>query len=185
MIFYRIRYLLKCFWEIYFPGLRQVKIDIDLNLSKKENKRVLMIVHNDFFETKGGVESYVLNLYNRIGQTKGGFDFYYLARVNKKNRKYGEIFADKKKNNVSYINLPDGNIYSLVNLKLDDLFGKFILKLQPDVVHFQHYIHFSLSWFKVIKKVLPKTKIVLTLHEFLGICPNSGQMIKTKWQGFR
>jgi len=58
-----------------------VKGNLDLDLSEKRNKRVLMIVHNDFFNAKGGVESYVLNLYNRIGKSKGGFDFYYLARV--------------------------------------------------------------------------------------------------------
>ncbi len=185
MIFYRTRYLLKCLWEIYFPDSGQVKRNFDLGLSKKKNKRVLMVVHNDFFSAKGGVESYVLNLYNQLGRSKNGFDFYYLARVNRKDKKYGEIFRDDKRSNVFYINLPDGNIYSLINRKLDGLFGKFILELQPDVVHFQHYIHFSLTWFDVIKKILPKTKIVVTLHEFLGICPNSGQMIKTKWQGFR
>ena len=185
LVFYRARYLLRCLREIYFPTLRQVKGNLDLDLSEKRNKRVLMIVHNDFFNAKGGVESYVLNLYNRIGKSKGGFDFYYLARVNNKNKKYGEIYKDKNKNNVFYINLSDGNIYSLVNQKLDNLFSEFIFKLQPDIVHFQHYIHFSLTWFRVIKKILPKTKIIVTLHEFLGICPNSGQMIKTKWQGFK
>jgi len=184
-IFYRVKYLLRCLREIYFPSFKQVKPNFGLNLSSKINKRVLMVVQNDFFSTKGGVESYVLNLYNHVGVSKGDFDFYYLARVNRKDKKYGEFFADDKKNNVYYINLPDGNVYSLVNSKLDDLFGKFILELKPDIIHFQHYIHFSLTWFNVIKSTLPWTKIVLTLHEFLAICPNSGQMIKTKWQGFR
>ena len=105
LVFYRARYLLRCLREIYFPTLRQVKGNLDLDLSEKRNKRVLMIVHNDFFNAKGGVESYVLNLYNRIGKSKGGFDFYYLARVNNKNKKYGEIYKDKNKNNVFYINI--------------------------------------------------------------------------------
>ena len=95
LVFYRARYLLRCLREIYFPTLRQVEENFDLGLSEKKIKRVLMIVHNDFFSAKGGVESYVLNLYNRIGKSKGNFDFYYLARVNRKDKKYGEIFEDK------------------------------------------------------------------------------------------
>lgn len=180
---WRIIYIFKSVQQSYFPSKKQL-IPTDINFSKKIKKRILIIVHEDFFTHKGGVESYVLNLYKEFFKKKD-FDFFYLCRVNLKERKIGDLWKDKEKNNVYYLNLKDGNVYTLLDFRFDSLFGKFVADLNPDIVHFQHYIHFSLTWFEVIKKILPNTKIVLTLHEFLGICPNSGQMIKTKWQNFK
>ena len=59
---------------------------------------------------------------------------------------------------------------------LDEL----ISKLAPDVVHAHHYAIFGVEVFRRIKKVRPQTKIILTLHEYLAICHNHGQMVKTK-----
>jgi len=127
------------------------------------------------------VESYVLNLYEEF-RSHSGFEFVYLCKTQTKNKKYGEIWQDNEKKNVYHINLQDGNVYSLIDFGLDEIFKNFLLLLDPDLIHFQHFIHFSLSWFGVAKEVLPKIKIIFTIHEFLAICPNSGQMIKTKWQ---
>ncbi len=179
---WRIIYILKSIKQSYFLSKKQLKSS-DINFSKKTKKRILIIVHEDFFTHKGGVETYVLNLYKEFFKNKD-FDFFYLCRLKSPKRRVGEIWRSENKN-IFYINLSDGNIYSLVNSRIDNLFKKFILELNPEIIHFQHYIHFSLTWFEIIKNILPKTKIILTLHEFLGICPNSGQMIKTKWCGFK
>ena len=49
--------------------------------------------------------------------------------------------------------------------------------LNPDVVHFHHYINFGVEVFLHLKRVLPKCRIVLTLHEYLAICHHFGQMV--------
>ncbi len=58
-----------------------------------------------------------------------------------------------------------------------------ITELQPDVVHAHHYTVLGVETFAIIKRAAPRCRIVLTLHEYLAICHNHGQMVKT--QGHR
>ncbi len=51
--------------------------------------------------------------------------------------------------------------------------------LRPDIVHAHHYTVFGVEMFSIIKRVVPDCRIVLTLHEYLAICHNHGQMVKT------
>jgi glycosyltransferase involved in cell wall biosynthesis len=50
-------------------------------------------------------------------------------------------------------------------------------KLAPNIVHFHHYANFGVETFLHLKRTLPDCKIVLTLHEYLAICHNFGQMV--------
>lgn len=58
-------------------------------------------------------------------------------------------------------------------------FADLIRALKPTVVHTHHYAHLGLEYLRVIKQVDPAIKIVMTLHEYMAICGNNGQMIKT------
>ncbi|MEI8641050.1 hypothetical protein P4S68_07810 [Pseudoalteromonas sp. Hal099] len=49
---------------------------------------------------------------------------------------------------------------------------------KPTVVHFHHYIHMGLEMIQQVKNSLPDAKIIVTLHEYLAICGNNGQMVK-------
>ena len=49
---------------------------------------------------------------------------------------------------------------------------------KPTVVHFHHYVHLGLELLREVRNYSPDTKIVLTLHEYLAICMNDGQMVK-------
>lgn len=53
-----------------------------------------------------------------------------------------------------------------------------LLDLSPDIIHLHHYTNFGVETFKHIKDVLPESRIVLTLHEYLAICNHFGQMVK-------
>jgi glycosyltransferase involved in cell wall biosynthesis len=57
--------------------------------------------------------------------------------------------------------------------------GELIGELRPDIVHAHHYTRFGVEAFSVIKRAHPDTRIVLSLHEYLAICHNNGQMVKT------
>ncbi len=52
-------------------------------------------------------------------------------------------------------------------------------QLRPDIVHAHHYTHFGVEMFSVIKRASPTTRVVVSLHEYLAICHNHGQMVKT------
>jgi glycosyltransferase involved in cell wall biosynthesis len=47
----------------------------------------------------------------------------------------------------------------------------------PDILHFHHYVHFGVETFLHAKRLLPDSRIVLTLHEFQAICNHYGQMV--------
>ena len=59
-------------------------------------------------------------------------------------------------------------------------FCKFIDDVNPDVVHFHHFLGFGLEAIRAVRRVRPNVPIVATLHEYLSICNNHGQMVKAK-----
>ncbi len=61
-------------------------------------------------------------------------------------------------------------------------FRALLRTLRPQVVHFHHYINFGMEAFAHVREVLPDARLVLTLHEFLAICHQQGQMV-TRHQG--
>lgn len=63
--------------------------------------------------------------------------------------------------------------------EIDRLFGE----LAPDIVHFHHYINFGVEVFQHLKRVAPRCRIVLTLHEYLAICHHFGQMVTKPHRG--
>ncbi len=63
--------------------------------------------------------------------------------------------------------------------RLLDAYGEFLSDLQPDVVHFHHFLLIGLDLITYTRRVLPGVRIVFTLHEFLAICNANGQMLRT------
>jgi glycosyltransferase involved in cell wall biosynthesis len=51
--------------------------------------------------------------------------------------------------------------------------------IQPDVIHLQHFVHFGLDVIPLLQALCPEAKIVVTLHEYLALCMNNGQMVTT------
>jgi glycosyltransferase involved in cell wall biosynthesis len=64
-----------------------------------------------------------------------------------------------------------------------DALRDLIARLRPDIVHAHHYTRFGAECFSIIKRAHPAVRIVLSLHEYLAICHNNGQMVKR--QDFR
>lgn len=52
-------------------------------------------------------------------------------------------------------------------------------RVRPTAVHFHHYVHLGLELVREVRKHNPNIPIVLTLHDFLGMCHAQGQMVKT------
>lgn len=48
---------------------------------------------------------------------------------------------------------------------------------RPDVVHFHHTLMIGVEALYLVKRVLPRAAIVLTLHDYFPICANDGQMV--------
>jgi glycosyltransferase involved in cell wall biosynthesis len=58
---------------------------------------------------------------------------------------------------------------------------RFLADHRPDVVNLHHFMGFGAQIVRAIRRALgPDTPIVMTLHEYLAICANHGQMIKPR-----
>ena len=57
--------------------------------------------------------------------------------------------------------------------------SQLLASIQPDIVHFHHYVHVGVETIRLVKNICPQAKIFMTLHEYIAICQNNGQMIKT------
>lgn len=55
---------------------------------------------------------------------------------------------------------------------------RFVRDVKPDVVHFHHVLGFGLEALYAVRSALPDAAVLLTLHEFVPICHNHGQMVK-------
>ncbi len=144
-------------------------------------KKVLFITHGLPPESYGGVEVYTNNIFEEFKKSKKFFPIL-LTRTNQEKFWSGVIWADEKDYQKFYVNTPHVDIFNLINEDgMDDFFREFLINTRPEIIHFEHYLHLSLKWFEIAKKTLPNSKVILTTHEYMGICPNSGQMIKTKY----
>ncbi len=50
---------------------------------------------------------------------------------------------------------------------------------RPDVVHIHHLMTLGVETVGLIRRVLPRVPIVMTLHDYYAICANDGQMVTT------
>jgi glycosyltransferase involved in cell wall biosynthesis len=59
---------------------------------------------------------------------------------------------------------------------------RLIESFAPDIVHLHHYVNAGAELALVAKRAAPRAKVILTLHEYLAICPQDGQMFTSSGQ---
>ena len=57
-------------------------------------------------------------------------------------------------------------------------FRELLERFRPEIVHFHHYVHLGVEMIREARRYSAAMPILLTLHEFLAICHNHGQMVK-------
>ena len=72
----------------------------------------------------------------------------------------------------------DGFLLSQRDVHAVTAFAELLRRLRPDVVHLHHYMRSGVEALGVVRNVIPQALLVVTLHEFLAICANNGQMVK-------
>lgn len=60
-----------------------------------------------------------------------------------------------------------------------DGFARLLTALRPEIVHYHHLLHVGAESLALVRRVLPQSRIVLTLHDFYPICARDGLMLKT------
>lgn len=144
---------------------------------KKQRILVISHAHPDF--SIGGGEIAAYNLFKAYKNNPDVDDAWFLARFD---RQRGANGAISKRRDNEY--LWEQGISDWHNMKASHLesvttwFTDLIRRTNPTVVHTHHYAHLGLEYLQIIKQIDPSIRIVLTLHEYMAICSNNGQMIK-------
>lgn len=143
-------------------------------------KRILVISHGHPDFSLGGAEIAAYNLYNSYRKNPAVEQAWFLARADRGHGATGQI---RKRRDNEYLweqSIRDWFMLKAANQEsLTTWFVDLINALKPNIVHLHHYSHMGMEFIRIIKQVNPDIRIFLTLHEYMAICNNSGQMVKT------
>lgn len=148
-----------------------------------EKQKILIISHAHPKISKGGGENAAYNLFKEI-QHRDNYEVILLAYnpLGSPNNlgKYLEVCAFDGSEIMLSGGSADHFIFSQLNTKLIwENFRDLLDYFQPTIVHFHHYVHIGLEMIREVRKYSKDAPIIMTLHEYLAICNNNGQMIKT------
>jgi len=153
-------------------------------------KRVLQVCHNHPRVRPGGAEVYAHELHRHL-RRDSEWEPTFLARSGPPHSPAGAPHEGTRISPVEgvadeYMLYPEdhdfdwmfGTMRRRKDLYTEDL-RRFLLALRPDVVHFQHTLFVGYDAIREVRRTLPGVPILYTLHEFLPICHNKGQMVRT------
>jgi glycosyltransferase involved in cell wall biosynthesis len=145
---------------------------------KRHRILVMAHAHPDF--SPGGGEIAAYNLYKAYCQHESVEKAWFLARADRGRGITGAISLRRQNEYLWEQGVHDWHRMKAVHQEsLTTWFADLIRALKPSVVHTHHYAHLGLEYLRVIKQVAPSIRIMMTLHEYMAICRNNGQMIKT------
>jgi len=140
--------------------------------------RIVILSHAHPTFSKGGGEIAAYNLFKGINQTNK-HEAWFVACADAKLMHLGTpVAALNEREYLIAGNAGISHLTATIDLGDDSDFAEMLRNIQPDVVHFHHYIFLGVEMIRAAKRVCPNAKIVLTLHEYIAICMNYGQMIK-------
>ena len=156
--------------------------------SRERRRRVLYVAHNHPVVRPGGAEAYALELHLAMRHSPD-FEPVLLAKagppMSAEMPAPGEpIFRPVGDEPDQYFMYTDGARYDWLLHTLRDKenytrhFRDFLLRVRPDVVHFQHTMGLGYDLIRQVRTTLPGVPIVYTLHELLPICHRHGQMVR-------
>jgi glycosyltransferase involved in cell wall biosynthesis len=156
-------------------------------------RRVLYVLHNHPALSPGGAETYAMNVY-RAFLHSDEFEPLLLARADpetyggtseQSSLQTGMRFAAFGDDPGQLLALVPEERYDKFFMRMDDQgelarrFTELLLEERPDVVHFHHALFLGAELISAVRRTLPETAIVFTLHEFLPICNHYGQLVRT------
>jgi len=146
-------------------------------------RRVLIVSHGHPAFSLGGAEVASYNLFQGLSELPG-WEAHYLARVGPPVTPHGGsnlMWLRQKEREVlwhadEYDHFRCGS-RNLAGIERD--FVRYVKDLQPDLVHFHHFLGMGIETIFALKRALPRLPIAVTFHEYLSICHHHGQMVKT------
>lgn len=144
--------------------------------------RILYIVHNHPALHPGGTEIFAHDLFGEV-KSRAGVEALFVACTDKlhRERKPGTVFqgigdtADELLLWTGHFDrffLSQRDLYAIVPA-LSELLAAF----RPNVIHFHHALMIGVEAIALVRRLAPEAKIVFTMHEYMSMCANEGQMV--------
>jgi glycosyltransferase involved in cell wall biosynthesis len=150
----------------------------------RSNKmRVLVISHGHPSFSIGGAEVASYNLFQGLNALPD-CESHYLARIGPPVAKHKgtHLLSLRQKDREMLFWANDYDHFRLSNRNVEAIehdLVRYIADVQPDVIHFHHFLGLGVECVHAIRQHFPGLPIVVTLHEYLSICHHHGQMVKT------
>lgn len=149
-----------------------------LPMSSKPRILVMSHRHPDF--SLGGGEIAAYNLYKAYRDSADVEEAWFLASADRGRGANGAITPRRANEYLWEQGIGDWTMLKAAHRRsLVTGFLDLLRALRPTVVHTHHYAHLGVEFLRLVKEFDPNIKLVLTLHEYMAICNNQGQMIKT------
>jgi glycosyltransferase involved in cell wall biosynthesis len=146
-------------------------------------ERILVVAHNHPDLHPGGTEIFAHDLFRAY--QRHGAEALFLGATNRLHRdeKPGTSFQGIG-NGQDEILLWAGH-FDRFFMSQVDLYGvipdleELLNEFRPDVVHIHHLLLIGAEFPALVRRVLPKARIVMTLHDYYLICAHDGLMMRT------
>jgi glycosyltransferase involved in cell wall biosynthesis len=147
-------------------------------------ERVLVIGHGHPEKISGGGEIAAYNCWREYAKRDDVDGSWFLARGTKDSSPGGASGRMQFYRKDQYLwdqGLSDPFMMRAANLhEVTGYFADLVQSLRPSIVHSHHYFMLGLEYLKILKDIDPNIRTVLTLHEYMAICPNSGLMMNSE-----
>jgi glycosyltransferase involved in cell wall biosynthesis len=142
-------------------------------------QRILVVAHAHPDFSLGGGELAAYQLFKAYRGQPDVEEAWFLGRADRGRGASGAITLRRPNEYLWEQSVHDWHLMKAAHQdSLTTWFADLIRGLKPTVVHTHHYAHLGLEYLRVIKQVDPSIRIVMTLHEYMAICSNNGQMVK-------
>lgn len=144
-----------------------------------ERQRVLVIAHGHPDVTPGGAEHAAYSLFGEL-RRRPNTSALFLARGRGGNRE--AVFHQHSEDGSEVLIDAESELFRFSQRDKQLLcrdFRRFLEWYRPTVVHLHHFVHLGIELLREIRNYSRSVPVVLTLHEYLGICHHQGQMVRT------
>lgn len=138
--------------------------------------RVLVVAHGHPSLHKGGGEIAAYSLYKMLRES--GDEAVFLGWGGRAESTSGGFISKVAENDYMLYSATEYFYFSSSSENLRKALELLTRRYDFDVVHFHHFIHVGIEAAAVMKQIKPSVRVVFTLHEYLGICANNGQLFK-------
>ena len=135
-------------------------------------------------EPGGAPETYALELHQAMLQSEG-LEPVLVGRTAAGRHRAGSAFSALDGDPSQYlVRIEDGG-FDILNMTYGEkslytrFFADFLRALDPDVVHLQHTLFVGCELVSLVRRLLPSTPIVYTLHDYMPICNRDGRLVRT------